>query len=101
MAKGFQTQRTDPFVDTVIDNRYVILDKINDSGRGVIYRGESTMTGWTIALKLVDPNTVAASTAMSTTVWTRFIVDSPAGFGGNFPGDRWMAFSAIPDSSGR
>ncbi len=45
----------DPFIGTVIDKRYEVLEKIAEGGMGVVYRANHTRIDKDIALKILHP----------------------------------------------
>src|SRR5262249_37888027 len=55
----------DPFIGTVLNNRYLVETKLGQGGFGAVYKGKQTIVGREVALKVLhpdmarDPNLVA------------------------------------------
>jgi eukaryotic-like serine/threonine-protein kinase len=46
---------TDPFIGTVLNNRFRVEAKLGEGGFGAVYRGTQTATGRRVAIKLLHP----------------------------------------------
>ena len=64
-ANSIVGKDADPFIGTVLNNRYLVQTKLGQGGFGAVYKGKQTIVGREVALKVLhpdmarDPNLVA------------------------------------------